>query len=442
MSDATPPAALPSPAELLRSRSYLGLVLLGAAIGVPVSVVAYFFLKLVTEAQTWVFVTAPADLGLHPVPAWWPIVPLVLSGLIVALTIEHLHGTAGHKPAEGFKATGPVDPLDLPGIFLASLATLCLGAVLGPEAPLIAIGGGLGVLAVHFVKRDAPQMAVLVIGGAGSFAAIATLLGSPIVGAFLLMEAGGLGGPLLGVVLVPGLMAAGVGSLIFVGLDRWTGFGTFSLSIGPIPAFTSPTVAEFGWAIVIGVLAAVLGQLIRRGALYAQPIVERRRIILTPLLGLLVAVATIIFVEVTGKGSSYVLFSGQNELPALVQHAATWSVGVVVLLLVCKGFAYSASLSGFRGGPIFPGMFLGAALGIAMSHLPGLPMIAGVGIGIGAMTTAMLGLPLVSVLLPSLLLAADGIAMMPLIIVGVVASYIASAHLAPPPVPEVPTPPA
>lgn len=449
MSDATPPpappaappAALPSPAELVRSRSYLGLVLLGAAIGVPVSVVAYFFLKLVTEAQTWVFVTAPADVGLHPVPAWWPIVPLVLSGLIVALTIEHLHGTAGHKPAEGFKTSGPVDPLDLPGIFLASLATLCLGAVLGPEAPLIAIGSGLGVLAVHFVKRDAPQMAVLVIGGAGSFAAIATLLGSPIVGAFLLMEASGLGGPLLGVVLVPGLTAAGVGSLIFVGLDRWTGFGTFSLTIGPIPAFTSPTLAEFGWAIVIGILAAVLGQLIRRGALYAQPIVERRRVLLTPLLGLLVAIATIIFVEVTGKGSSYVLFSGQNELPSLVEHAASWSVGVVVLLLVCKGFAYSVSLSGFRGGPVFPGMFLGAALGIAMSHLPGLPMIAGVGIGIGAMTTAMLGLPLVSVLLAALLLAADGIAMMPLIIVGVVVSYIASAHLAPPPAPaDAPAP--
>ena len=195
---ATAPAPS-SPIELVRSRSYLALVVLGAAIGVPISVVAYFFLKLVSEAQTWVFVTAPGDLGLHPVPAWWPLVPLFVSGLVVALTIEHLHGTAGHKPAEGFKAAGAVDPLDLPGIVLASLATLCLGAVLGPEAPLIAIGSGLGVLAVHLVKRDAPPMAALVIGAAGSFAAIATLLGSPIVGAFLLMEAGGLGGPMLGV---------------------------------------------------------------------------------------------------------------------------------------------------------------------------------------------------------------------------------------------------
>jgi H+/Cl- antiporter ClcA len=432
------PAAPPTsnPLELVRSRSYLALVVLGAAIGVPISVVAYFYLKLVNEAQTWVFVTAPSDLGLRPVPVWWPVVPLFLSGLLVGLTLEHLHGTGGHRPAEGFKTGGAVDPIDLPGIFLASLATLCLGAVLGPEAPLIAIGSGLGVLAVQLVKRDAPPMAALVIGAAGSFAAISTLLGSPIVGAFMLMEAGGLGGPLLGVVLIPGLVAAGIGSLIFVGLNAWTGFGTFSLSIGTIPPFTTPSVGEFGWAIAIGIVAAVLGSLIRRGALLAQPIVEQRKVVLTPLVGLLVAAAVIIFTEVTGMDSSFVLFSGQNQLPALIQHAATWSVGTVMLLIACKGVAYSASLSGFRGGPVFPGMFLGAALGIALSHLPGLPMIAGVGVGIGAMTVAMLGLPLVSVLLATLLLAADGVALMPLIIVGVAVSYIASAHLAPSPAPD------
>ena len=78
-------------------------------------------------------------------------------------------------------------------------------------------------------------------------------------------------------------------------------------------------------------------------------------------------------------------------------------------------------------------MFVGAALGIALSHLPGLPLIAGVGMGIGAMTVAMLGLPLVSVLLPSLLLASDGVALMPLIIVAVVVSYVVSPRLSAPP---------
>ncbi len=409
------------------------LLVLGAIIGVPIAAIAYFYLHFVTISQTFVFTTFPKNLGFSGTPAWWPILPLVLSGLLVALTLKYFHGTGGHKPAEGFKASGAVDAIDLPGIVLASLATLCLGAVLGPEAPLIAIGSGLGVLAVHLVKKDAPPMAVLVIGAAGSFAAIATLLGSPIPGAFLLMEASGIGGPLLGVLLVPGLLSAGIGSLIFVGLDRWTGFGTFSLSVGKIPHFGSPTGAEFLWAIGIGVVAAFLGLAIKRGALALQPIVEPRKVLLTPLVGLVIASLAIAFAEITGKPFTEVLFSGQSALPGLIENAGTWTVGPLAVLILCKGLAYSASLSSFRGGPIFPGMFIGGALGILLSHLPGLPMIAGVGMGIGAVTVAMLGLPLVSVLLAALLLSADGLALTPLIIVAVVVAYVVSAHLVPAP---------
>jgi H+/Cl- antiporter ClcA len=54
-----------------------------------------------------------------------------------------------------------------------------------------------------------------VVGAAGSFAAISTLFGSPILGAFLLMEATGLGGTMLELVLIPGLLASGIGWLIF-----------------------------------------------------------------------------------------------------------------------------------------------------------------------------------------------------------------------------------
>jgi hypothetical protein len=81
-------------------------------------------------------------------------------------------------------------------------------------------------------------------------------------------------------------------------------------------------------------------------------------------------------------------------------------------------------------------MFLGAAGGIAMSHLPGLPVVAGVAMGIGAMSVVMLSLPLTSVLLASLLLASDAIAVMPLVIVAVVVAHVTAAHLAPPAEPD------
>ena len=125
------------------------------------------------------------------------------------------------------------------------------------------------------------------------------------------------------------------------------------------------------------------------------------------------------------------LFSGQDQLAPLISSAAGWSVWALVLLIACKGLAYGVSLSSFRGGPVFPALFLGAAGGIALSHAPGLPMIAGVGMGIGAMSVSMLGLPLTSVLLASLFLESDAVHLMPLIIVAVVVAYVTSARLLP-----------
>ncbi len=86
-------------------------------------------------------------------------------------------------------------------------------------------------------------------------------------------------------------------------------------------------------------------------------------------------------------------------------------------------------------------MFIGAAAGIALSHLPGLPLVPGVAIGIAAMTTGMLRLPLTAVLLTTLLLGTDGVKVMPVVIVAVVVTFVLSTWLAgPPAAPEVPEP--
>jgi hypothetical protein len=76
-------------------------------------------------------------------------------------------------------------------------------------------------------------------------------------------------------------------------------------------------------------------------------------------------------------------------------------------------------------------MFLGAAGGMALSHLPGLPLVPGVAMGIGAMCAAMPRLPLTSVLLATLLLGSDGVTVMPLVIVAVAVAYVAAARLTP-----------
>jgi H+/Cl- antiporter ClcA len=429
-----------NPLELLRTRSYLILLGLAAVLGVPISAAAFGFLALVAQLQQWLFSDLPRALGLGSEPLWWPLPLLAIAGVLVALTIRYLPGNGGHSPADGFKVGGAPTPSELPGVVLAALATLSLGVVLGPEGPLIALGGGLAVLATRLARRNVPPRTTAVVASAGSFASISTLFGSPILAAFLLMEVSGLGGATLDVVLVPGLLAAGVGSLVFIGLGAWTGLGTFSLVIPDLPKFVRPDAAEFGWAIGIGLAAPLVAFGIRWLARFLRPYVERRILLLTPVVGLVVGGLAIVYAASTGRSSSEVLFSGQSALGPLLEHAAGYSAGALVLLFVCKGLAYSVSLSSFRGGPIFPAMFLGAAGGVALSHLPGLPMVPAVAMGIGAMTVAMLGLPLTAVLLATLLLLSDGLAVMPLVIVAVVVAYVASARLQPSPAASTPPP--
>ncbi|HEY7816419.1 MAG TPA: chloride channel protein [Nakamurella sp.] len=435
---ANPPAM--DPRKVIRSPAYLSALVLAAILGIPISAVAYGFLALVSKIQHYLFVDLPTSVVGGPAPAWWPLPWLVLCGLLTGLTIRYLPGNCGHSPAFGFQTGGgPPSGKELIGVFLAALTTLSLGAVLGPEAPLIAIGGGLAALTVHLVRKDAPPMAATVMASAGSFAAVSTLLGSPILGAFLIMEVAGVGGAALSLVTLPGLLASGIGALIFLGLDNLTGLGTFSLSLGTVPPGVDPTVATLLWAVVIGIVGAALGWLIRWGGLSLRPLVHTNRVLVTAALGLLIGASAMIYQLVTGNSFTQVLFSGQDAMPALVTNAAEFSLGAIVMLIVCKGFAYSLSLSAFRGGPVFPSMFIGAALGVAVSDLPGMALAPALAMGIGAMCAAMLRLPMTSTLLAVLLLGSDGLSVTPQAVIAVAVSFVVT-YLLPIPGPKGMTP--
>ena len=423
----TPPDGL----AVMRSKAYLGVLVLAVVLGVPIAALAYGFLKLTALVQQWAFTDLPRALGQSEAPSWWPLLPLAASGLLTGLSIRLLPGHGGESPAAGFSGPGITPRAMLPGIFCAALAGIGLGAVIGPEMPLIALGGGLAYLAVTLVRRDLPRPAGALISATGSFAAISTLLGTPLAGAFLLLEASSVGGALATAVLLPGLLASGVGALIFIGLDSLTGFGTFSLAIPDLPAVGSPSIAEFGWAIAIGLAAAPLCAALRRAALAIGSRARGHPVAVTTVLGLAIGGLAVGYAQWTGHGASDVLFSGQDQLPGLIADSAQYSVGALLVLLLCKGLAYTAALGAFRGGPTFPAMFLGAAGGIALSHLPGLTLVPAVAMGLGAMTAAMLRLPMTAVLLTTLFLGTDGFPVIPLTIVAVVVAHVAGVWLAP-----------
>ncbi|WP_432002987.1 chloride channel protein [Streptomyces sioyaensis] len=424
----------------VRDRGYLKLLLVAAAVGIPVCAVAFGFLALVHALEPLLYEDLPRALGFAGPPIWWPVPLLVVAGLLVGLTIRHLPGGGGHEPADGLSLSGAPPLSALPGVVLAALASLSFGAVLGPEAPLIALGGGLAMGAARLLNRGMPAQAAAAVGAAGSFAAISALLGSPLVGAFLLMEVAGMGAAMPGAVLVPGLLAAGIGALIFTGLGDWTGLGTYSLALHDIPKAAEPTVPEFGWALVIGVLAALAATGVRRLAVFLKGRVARHRVPATMLMGLVVGTLAVAFAAATGKSATEMLYSGQSALGSLFRESAGYTVAALLLLILCKGLAYCASLSAFRGGPIFPALFLGAAGGVVLSHLPGLSLTAAFAMGSGAMCVAMLKLPMASVLLATLLLGRSGLTVMPLVIVAVVVSYVVVLRLTPAPAASAPAP--
>jgi H+/Cl- antiporter ClcA len=414
-------------------KAMIGLLILAAAVGVGVSLASWAFLELIHQLQVLLFTDIPQDLGYNSgPPSWFVIVVLGLAGLIVAFAVARLPGDGGHIPARGLAVGGdPVAPLELPGIILAAVATIAGGLVLGPEAPLIALGAGLGIFAIRSLRRETPAEVQAVMAAAGSIAAMSLLFDSPIIAAVILIEALGLDREKLPLVLVPGLLAAGIGSLISIGMGSLTGLSTsaYALGILAVPSLSAPTLADFAWTIPLAVAIAVLCFVVIRLGLTTNVFARRSPFIVLPAAAIAVALLAIAFQGTTDKGLEEVLFSGQDALPGLVTEAGTWSIGALLLLLLFKGVAWGISLGSFRGGPTFPALFIGAAAGVAASHLPGFDLTGAVGVGMGAGAVSVLRLPLSSVVLASLLVSKSGAGASPLIIVGVVVAYLVTVAL-------------
>jgi H+/Cl- antiporter ClcA len=435
-------ATTDTPAELsseqadatLSSKPFVVLLVLVAVVGVIVSLAAWCFLEGNYQIQQELYTHLPHAVGYpHGPPKWWPLPILAIGALLCALAITRLPGNGGHIPANGLAAGEPTRPAMLPGVITAGLATIGSGLVLGPEAPLIALGSGVALLLIKLSRRETPPQALMVIAAAGSFAAVSFIFESPVLAAVLLIEATAIGGPRLRIVLVPGLLAAGIGSLVSLGIGAFSGLSASHYALGTLPlsAAAHPKLGEFGWTIALAIAIGVVTSFVVRGGRLTHRFVARRQmLLLLPVVGLIVAGLAIAFAAATGKSFEEVLFSGQDQLPGLVSQASTWSVAALLWLIVFKGIAYGLSLGSFRGGPTFPAMFLGVAAGIMASHLPGFPFQAGVAVGMGAAMVAVLRLPLSAVVIATVLTSHAGSNVEPLIIVGVVVSYIVTLLLA------------
>jgi len=404
--------------------AYLRLILLGAAIGVPAALLAAAFLALVHEIEDWLWEDLPAALGLSG-PPWYLVVGLPVAGACVVVAARALlPGDGGHRPIDGLSAK-PTPLAYAPGVALAAVGTLAFGAVLGPEAPLIALGSVVGLAVTRFVRLRPQEEAVLAT--AGSFSAISALFGGPLVAGVLLVEAGVAMGAALIPILVPGLVAAAVGYVLFVGLGDWGGIEQAALTVPGLPPYEGTHVLDLFVGVGVGVAAALVVEIVR--LLATRVASGEKRLGMGPLLlgGALTVGVIAQSADLLGADPQDVLFSGQASVPDVL---AEGSAAIVLLLIVAKGLAYAMCLGcGFRGGPVFPAIFLGVALAtfavILFDVSPTLAVAVGAAAGVAAMTRLLI----TAVLLASLLVGTSGLDAVPAAVLAAAGAWVTTVAL-------------
>jgi H+/Cl- antiporter ClcA len=430
MSDESGPPTIAQGTDRERARELLRALVVAAGVGLPVSLAAFGFLALTPAIETVLWTTIPENLGFSGTAWWWILLVPTVGGLIAGLVVRHLPGGGGHEPIKGF-TPDPVLPRAIPGVVLAALASLSFGAVLGPEAPLLALGSALGLWFAR-IGRLSGEVAPLA-AAAGLFASISALFGNPLLAAFLVLEAVGMAGLTapLAAVLLPGMLSAAIGYLLITGIRSWSGIEISGFPALDLPAYPTVVLMDLLWAVVLGIVLAALVAAVRVVAERAHALTSTHPGFMAPGAGLLVGVAALLFAAGSGEHADLVLFSGESSTPTVVSSGASWGAGVLALLLLLKSLAYAISLGSlFRGGPVFPALFLGATVGVLLSELvPDVSLTASVVVGMAAATSAMLRLPLSAVLLAVLLGGSTALEATSLALIASVVAFVATRVL-------------
>jgi H+/Cl- antiporter ClcA len=411
----------------------LRLVLLGAAIGIPAALAAIAFFTAVHYLEQLIWHALPTALG-EASPPWYLVVFLpVVGAAIVAIARLALPGDGGRSPLAGM-SHGATPVRYVPGIVVAALGTLGFGLVLGPEAPVMAVGSAVGLAITSLVRSDAREQGILSM--AGIFSAISTLFGGPLVAGVMLTEGGISMGAVLIPVLLPGFVAAAVGYLVFLGVGPYTGAPAPGLQVPDLPAYVGTSVPDLIIAIVVGVVTAALIVAINGAAKRVAALQDGRQgdrgvgLVAALLLGGLAVGALAQLATVFGVAPDDVLFSGQASIPALVSES---SLIALVVLVIAKAAAYVVSLAtGFRGGPIFPAVFLGVGVAAFAVELFGTSPTFAIAIGCAAGMAAQTRLVVTSMLFAALLVGSGGFDAIAGAVFATVASWLTVQALDPP----------
>ncbi len=343
-----------------RARTMLLLSLPAVAIGIASSLILIVVMKIASVLQNLLWQRLPGTLGIAQDSPFWIIGVLTLTGIAVGLVIRFSQGHAGPDPACKPLIGAPVPPSALPGLIVALILGLAGGVSLGPEHPIMTVNIALAVAIGARLLPRVNRMEWTILASAGT---IGALFGTPVAAALIFSQTlnGSSEVPLWDRLFAP-LMAAAAGALT-TGLFFHPHFSL------PIAHYGQMEMTDILSGAIVAAIAIAAGMV----AVWCLPRLHammhqmKNPVLVLGIGGFILGILGVI-------GGPVSLFKGLDEMQQMVANQAFSTSDYFLLAVIKLAALVVAAASGFRGGRIFPAVFVGVALGLMLhEHVPAVP---------------------------------------------------------------------
>ncbi|EOM1896007.1 ion channel protein [Escherichia coli] len=343
-----------------RARTMLLLSLPAVAIGIASSLILIVVMKIASALQNLLWQRLPGTLGIAQDSPLWIIGVLTLTGIAVGLVIRFSQGHVGPDPACEPLIGAPVPPSALPGLIVALILGLAGGVSLGPEHPIMTVNIALAVAIGARLLPRVNRMEWTILASAGT---IGALFGTPVAAALIFSQTlnGSSEVPLWDRLFAP-LMAAAAGALT-TGLFFHPHFSL------PIAHYGQMEMTDILSGAIVAAIAIAAGMV----AVWCLPRLHsmmhqmKNPVLVLGIGGFILGILGVI-------GGPVSLFKGLDEMQQMVANQAFSTSDYFLLAVIKLAALVVAAASGFRGGRIFPAVFVGVALGLMLhEHVPAVP---------------------------------------------------------------------
>ena len=343
-----------------RARTMVLLSLPAVAIGIASSLILIVVMKIASALQNLLWQRLPGTLGIAQDSPLWIIGVLTLTGIAVGLVIRFSQGHAGPDPACEPLIGAPVPPSALPGLIVALILGLAGGVSLGPEHPIMTVNIALAVAIGARLLPRVNRMEWTILASAGT---IGALFGTPVAAALIFSQTlnGSSEVPLWDRLFAP-LMAAAAGALT-TGLFFHPHFSL------PIAHYGQMEMTDILSGAIVAAIAIAAGMV----AVWCLPRLHsmmhqmKNPVLVLGIGGFILGILGVI-------GGPVSLFKGLDEMQQMVANQAFSTSDYFLLAVIKLAALVVAAASGFRGGRIFPAVFVGVALGLMLhEHVPAVP---------------------------------------------------------------------